>query len=53
MVAILVRGNGKFSGFAAGSSGGQNESRGGSSSTMPFASFIFVIGLLGFSTEHL
>jgi len=56
MVVVLVRGNGKFSGFGAGSSGGRNtsnESCGGSSSTTPFASFSFVIGLLGFSTEHL
>ncbi|QCD87423.1 hypothetical protein DEO72_LG3g1959 [Vigna unguiculata] len=55
MVAVLVRGNGngKFSGFGAGSSGGRNESRNGSSSATPFASFSFVIGLLGFSTEHL
>ncbi|QCE12515.1 hypothetical protein DEO72_LG10g3760 [Vigna unguiculata] len=45
MVAVLVRENRKFSGFGAGSSGGRNtsnESRDGSSSTMPFARFGFL-----------
>ncbi|BAT85046.1 hypothetical protein VIGAN_04253800, partial [Vigna angularis var. angularis] len=48
-----LAGNEKFSGFGDGSSGGRNtsnESRGGSSSATLFATFSFVIGLLGFST---
>jgi len=59
MVAVLVRGNGKFSGFGAGSSGGRNtsnESCGGSSSATPFARFGFLSWFVlrgGSCPEHL